>query len=612
MSRILVQANVSTAARRYAYFHLVDVSDGISAETGEAGGQPQISTNGAAFTNTGIGVLSHLGNGRYYAELTQAAVQTAGDLIETRYKSANTAECPGDSIQVVGFDPADTVRLGLTAMPNVASGSAGAIITSGTGTAQLSVSGGVAQADSAAISGDTTAADRLETMLDGTGGQTLSLGRLVVASSSNDVAVSITGSGTGAGMAVAGGATGAGVTIAGGGTSGNGITLTTTSGDGLSLSAIGTAKHAFKLATSDGSAIYAAATGAYAGAQFIGGATGDGLTATGGSTSGDGARFVAATSGDGLDLVAAGAGVGLKATGGATGHGGTFTGGATSGDGLRCIAATLGDGIEIAGAGTAMLDFRGKLPMVMRINTAQTGAAGTITLDASASSVNDYYNDSLVAILTGTGADQVRRISDYVGSTKVASVSPNWNTNPDSTSVFAVLAAGQASVTSTEILTSGTAQAGASGTITLAAGASATSSLFVGLPIRITGGTGSGQARVITAYNGSTKVATVDWSWTTTPDNTSTYEIVGQPTPKLNSSVGVVLASTGLDAIATTAPSGVASTFREMVVQVWRRFFKKAYKSSTQLLTYADDGTTVVTTQTISETSTTQTQGTAT
>ena len=43
---------------------------------------------------------------------------------------------------LVAYDPQDTVRLGLTALPNVTSGSAGAIITSGTGTAQLSVSSG--------------------------------------------------------------------------------------------------------------------------------------------------------------------------------------------------------------------------------------------------------------------------------------------------------------------------------------------------------------------------------------------------------------------------------------------------------------------------------------
>jgi len=44
--------------------------------------------------------------------------------------------------QFILVDLLDTVRAGLTALPNVASGSAGAIITSGTGTAQLSTTSG--------------------------------------------------------------------------------------------------------------------------------------------------------------------------------------------------------------------------------------------------------------------------------------------------------------------------------------------------------------------------------------------------------------------------------------------------------------------------------------
>jgi hypothetical protein len=56
------------------------------------------------------------------------------------------------------LDPFDSVRAGLTALPNVASGSAGAIITSGTGTAQLNVSGGTAAADMVEIAGQTVTA----------------------------------------------------------------------------------------------------------------------------------------------------------------------------------------------------------------------------------------------------------------------------------------------------------------------------------------------------------------------------------------------------------------------------------------------------------------------
>lgn len=47
---------------------------------------------------------------------------------------------------VVAYDTQDTVRLGLTALPNVASGSAGAIVTSGTGTGQISVTAGAVTA----------------------------------------------------------------------------------------------------------------------------------------------------------------------------------------------------------------------------------------------------------------------------------------------------------------------------------------------------------------------------------------------------------------------------------------------------------------------------------
>ena len=74
---------------------------------------------------------------------------------------------------------------------------------------------------------------------------------------------------------------------------------------------------------------------------------------------------------------------------------------------------------------------------------------------------------------------------------------------------------------------------------------------------------------------------------------------------------GYKLASDGLDSVSTTAPTGVASNFREMIVQLWRRFFKKATLTSTELKTYADDGTTPITTQSVSDDGTTQTQGAA-
>lgn len=74
---------------------------------------------------------------------------------------------------------------------------------------------------------------------------------------------------------------------------------------------------------------------------------------------------------------------------------------------------------------------------------------------------------------------------------------------------------------------------------------------------------------------------------------------------------GYALAAAGLDAIAVTPPTVPATTFPGMVVQLWRRFFKKSTLTNSQLKTFADDGTTVVTTQALSDDGTTQTQGAA-
>ena len=70
-----------------------------------------------------------------------------------------------------------------------------------------------------------------------------------------------------------------------------------------------------------------------------------------------------------------------------------------------------------------------------------------------------------------------------------------------------------------------------------------------------------------------------------------------------------ILSSDGLDSVSIAEPSGVATNFREIVVQLWRRFFGKTTFDSTQLLNYKADGTTVATTQLVSETTTIQTQG---
>ena len=62
----------------------------------------------------------------------------------------------------------------------------------------------------------------------------------------------------------------------------------------------------------------------------------------------------------------------------------------------------------------------------------------------------------------------------------------------------------------------------------------------------------------------------------------------------------VVLGASGLEGISIDDPGGVASNFSEMMVQLWRRFFKKVSKDNGYIKTYDDLGSTVVTTQEIS------------
>ena len=73
--------------------------------------------------------------------------------------------------------------------------------------------------------------------------------------------------------------------------------------------------------------------------------------------------------------------------------------------------------------------------------TAQAGAASTITLAAGASAVNDFYNTQTITTTSGTGSGQSRTIFDYVGATKVATITPPWTTTPDNTTGYSITAA---------------------------------------------------------------------------------------------------------------------------------------------------------------------------
>jgi hypothetical protein len=395
----------------------------------------------------------------------------------------------------------------------------------------LTVANGAVNADTVFISGDSTAADRLETMLDGTGGNTLSLGALAItggatiansggtaltlnSSGGNGHGINITGNGTGEGINVTAGATGNGVAItsdavglfiesattgaavqlaanvgsaleiassnghaveldgggtghglfasSGSGATGNGITATaaSTNGNGFSLTGSGNGSGIISTAGATGVGFSISAAGGTGmsitsaggnghGLAISGNGTGEGFSIAGG-TSGNGIEIDAGSSaGNGIDVVSqAGNGLDILSSGG-NGYG-IQTSGNGSGVGLDIVGGTTGDGLQIdGGTGADDIDLVGDdwpdliTVQAIRANTAQAGAASTITLDASASSVADFYKDRLIYLTGGTGAGQSRKIVDYNGTTKVARVFEPWATTPDNTTTFAILPMGQ-------------------------------------------------------------------------------------------------------------------------------------------------------------------------
>lgn len=140
----------------------------------------------------------------------------------------------------------------------------------------------------------------------------------------------------------------------------------------------------------------------------------------------------------------------------------------------------------------------------------------TITLAATASTSDDTYNGLVMEIILGTGSGQFRIISDYIGATKVATVS-QWDTTPDTTSTYIIHRNG------------GTAQDASRTTITLdGTTSSSTDDVYNNCYIKILAGDGISQTRYIIDYDGTTKVATVDIRWIVEPDSTSIYAIYGE------------------------------------------------------------------------------------
>lgn len=115
------------------------------------------------------GGFLHIGNGYYRLDLPDAACASGatGVLVHGTVTGMVVIGC---YIELVAYDPFDTVRLGLTALPNAAAEAAGGLFTRGTGAGQINQdANGRIDSNVAAISNDSAAADNGEAFFDGTG-----------------------------------------------------------------------------------------------------------------------------------------------------------------------------------------------------------------------------------------------------------------------------------------------------------------------------------------------------------------------------------------------------------------------------------------------------------
>jgi hypothetical protein len=106
-------------------------------------------------------------------------------------------------------------------------------------------------------------------------------------------------------------------------------------------------------------------------------------------------------------------------------------------------------------------NYGGKATLTHFTGAAAAGSAtGTLVFGATGSGVDDAYTDKMVVITSGTGAGQVKFITDYVGATKTANVFPAaWATLPDATSVLKVYTSQNMHIVNTIIAGGGVAVA---------------------------------------------------------------------------------------------------------------------------------------------------------
>ena len=78
-------------------------------------------------------------------------------------------------------------------------------------------------------------------------------------------------------------------------------------------------------------------------------------------------------------------------------------------------------------------------PPPPQLDLAAGGSTNTIILASSADPEDDIFNGTTIDLVAGTGINQRRKITDYVGATRTGTVDSNWTTIPDTTSKYATI-----------------------------------------------------------------------------------------------------------------------------------------------------------------------------
>lgn len=160
-------------------------------------------------------------------------------------------------------------------------------------------------------------------------------------------------------------------------------------------------------------------------------------------------------------------------------------------------------------------------------------------LDADGDPTDPTTPDTEISKDAGSFADTTEEVSTLTGSNGMGYITlTGAETDCVMLGLAAKVASGPKATLATlyprvlAVLFSGTATAGAAGTLTLATDIPAVADLLVGCILKTTGGTGGGgtggannQARVITDFT-TGRVASVVPNWETTPDATTTYEVL--------------------------------------------------------------------------------------